>query len=416
MDNILVPTGQHDQNQDGHSRAFLETNDRLPKESHEDFNQELKRAESRFGIHDGNVETKQTWPKSLGKDFGNIKEIKEWVQSLKNKKFELLNADFFSRFYVWINGHFKDELQFVDVAEQTKNLIATSLFENNKVIISRVIETNVANAFGQTVEMLENIVSENGNPLIEFQLAPIESLEGIAINESNVIRHKLSMNKYSEKDLILPNNRGISYIPYVTQLRHLWLYLGTIVFAYSMCLKYPNIFKFYFGSKIPSVRDTIAIKRPEKSNDPDKEDEIIESIFVQIHENEIGLDGHFYRLGGSDEFNYHLLWETKTSRKKRSNENIDTFCKILDDGIKMEEDLFCSNTKLLNTLKKTNLDILNCQVNKNIGVPSIANMWKNKLMEVGKESKSTDILMEIGTLQSKIELYMANIRSQLEKE
>lgn len=49
-------------------------------------------------------------------------------------------------------------------------------------------------------------------------------------------------------------------------------------------------------------------------------------------------------------------------------------------------------------------------------MPSIANMWKNKLMEVGKESKSTDILMEIGTLQSKIELYMANIRSQLEKE
>ena len=93
---------------------------------------------------------------------------------------------------------------------------------------------------------------ENGNePLIELYLSPVDRLGNNAINESKKLaRLKSKKDLHKERN----NERRLSYVGHITQLRWLWLYMGTITFAYALSKCYPNNFYFYFGNQMPSAR------------------------------------------------------------------------------------------------------------------------------------------------------------------
>lgn len=143
------------------------------------------------------------------------------------------------------------------------------------------METNVVDAFGEMAPKLQQVLSNNKKPMIEFQLLPIEKLEAVAKNESERLGYLLS--KGIPRELILDPNRGISNVGYMTQLRHLWLYLGTITFAYALSVKCKfNNFRFYCSNGALTARGTIAQRTFKSSSlDSEKQDcEFIDTFYV----------------------------------------------------------------------------------------------------------------------------------------
>jgi hypothetical protein len=317
-------------------------------------------------------------------------------------------------------------------AEDTQVLIGTNIIKKNKIIISRVLETNVQQSYKGLTLMLQHELANGGKPLVELQLSPIEALESIATNESRKLGHiigilpfvirelpkeKLELFPKEPKKIILDEKRGISYVEYITHLRHLWLYLGTVVFSYAVWSKCKPGFKFFIGSEIPSVRSTIALKRSGNSNDPEKENDTVEDLYyIQMEKNGIGLDGNFYKaIVGNADFDNYLLDETMQSRAEKSSQN--DFQAILKKGEDIERKLF-SNVELRNALEKNKLQTFICPLSKEFQIPSVFSMWNSMFEKIKIETESVDldkILTDIGKRQEEIELYLAKIREIIEK-
>jgi hypothetical protein len=318
-----------------------------------------------------------------------------------------------------MNGRFKNELKLEDFASKTINLLVTNILKENRLIISRVLETNVAKAFGEMVLMMQYVIlSKNGRPLVELYLTPIERLEDIGKGESKKIGEtlkNLSLTKDISlaKELILNKNRGISTLDYVTQLRHLWLYCGTVTFAYALHSKFDSNFKFCFGNKSTSARDTIALNRSIGSSDTEKyNDDIRDLFYVQIDENGVGLDGVFYKFVGTSDFGEKLREETVMDRFEHSSKN--EFLKIFDFAEEMEKRLF-NNLKLRNAIENEKLDI-GCSLSKEFQIPSVINMWKSVLESITpNDVNMNNFLSYVGTMQNKIELYLSKIKGPLEE-
>ena len=172
------------------------------------------------------------------------------------------------------------------------------------------METNVVDAFGEMAPKLQEVLNSNKKPMIEFQLLPIDELESVAKNESERLGYLLS--KGIPREMILDPNRGISNVGYMTQLRHLWLYLGTVTFAYALSVKCTsNNFRFYCNEGALTARGTI-VQRPSKSSSMDSEKQdckFIDTFYVRLDKNGIGLDRSFYKFVGRSDFDGRLYDE-----------------------------------------------------------------------------------------------------------
>jgi hypothetical protein len=410
-DSIVVSTGQHDQYQDDNTRFYLETYKSLPEKDQPKYKKEWLNGIKKESKKVGKFSTDKIWPVSLSKRIG-FTDLKDFADYMKSEH-KLLNSNLNVKFYNYINGSFKEELKLEDFADKTINLIVSNILKENRLIISRVLETNVKKAFGEMPLMLQYVLNRNGRPLVELQLTPVDMLEIIAENESKRISDHIKIFPTTKK-LTLDEKRGISTLKEITCLRHLWLYTGTVLFSYILQSKFNPNFKFYLGDNVPTARDTIALKRSGGSLDSDKEDDVIQDVFyVQIEENGIGLDGSFYKFTGTSDFDHSLYNETK--RGRHENATKEDFLKILADGEILEKRLL-DNVKLKVALEKQKLDILNCPLSREFQIPSVVNMWKDMLNETKLDSINVhDLMVDIGKLQEKIELYLARIRISVEE-
>jgi hypothetical protein len=442
LERRLVLTGQSVIYQDDNNRFYLETYDRLPEKDQEKYKKELLNGTMNYGMNEGKSKTNEIWPKSLGAGKSEVNDVTYFANRMKTEH-ELLNSNFFVKFYNSINGKFINELHLKDFVEETQNLLLSNIYKENKIIISRVLETNVQKAYSGLTLALQHVLNNGDKPLVELQLSPLKALESIASNESEKLAHiirtlpfiikkipkeKLEMFPKEPKKIILDEKRGISYLEYITHLRHLWLYLGTVVFSYALWSKCKPNFKFYFGNETPSVRSTIALKQSGNSNDPEKDNDIVEDLFyIQMEKNGIGLDGSYYKvLVGKSDFDNQLREETMESRVDKSSQD-DDFQAILADGEDIERKLF-SNVKLRNALEenklekfieKNKLEKFSCPLSKEFQIPSVVSMWNSVFEKIKIETESVDIakvLIDIGKRQDGIELYLATIRDKIESE
>ena len=424
---ILVLTGQNDIYQDDNTRFCQETWDRLPEKDREKYKKELLNAIMKYGMNQGRNKTNEIWPRSLDKKIG-VDNVSDFATYMKTEH-ELLNSNFFVKFYNWINGKYRNELHLKDFTQETQNLLLSNIYKANKIIISRVLETNVQRAYSKLTFALQSELAKGSKPLVELQLSPLESLESIAKNESEKLaevikilpfvikkfpKDKLEKFPKEPKNIILDERRGISYVEYITHVRHLWLYLGTVVFSYAVWCKCKPNFKFYFGNETPSVRGTIALKRSGITNDPEKDNDMVEDLFyIQMGKNGIGLDGNFYRvLVGKSDFDNYLCQEAVDSRVEKASQA--DFQDILSKAEGIESKLF-SNAKLQNALEKNKLEMFDCPLSREFQIPSVVSMWNSMLENIETESPNiTQMLSEIGKRQDGIELYLAKIRDTIE--
>jgi hypothetical protein len=284
------------------------------------------------------------------------------------------------------------KLELEGFQERTKKTILNNIYYGNRIIISRAIESNVGKAFPSMPKELHDAKENGKEPIIELYLSPVDSLGNNAMNESNKLG-RLKPKKDFQKGI--NNERGLSYVGHITQLRWLWLYTGTITFAYALSKCYPNNFYFYFGNQIPSARCTLVEEKPseEKPKPGSVPCYISKTHYVQLFEYDIGLDSRFYNVVGKDEFK-NKLWKEFAIGRNSNFFNEEKFFQVFFDAEDIEKKIFNDDNNIVNGLKQIKYKQL-YPIEKEYQVPSVVTKWKDYFLHLQKIPDSQINLSEL---------------------
>jgi hypothetical protein len=202
------------------------------------------------------------------------------------------------------------------------------------------------------------------------------------------------------------------------------MYTGTVAFAYAFKMWKPENFYFYFGNKIPSARCTLVEKkapkeRPHAENEPS---EIKDTYYVQLMENEVGLDANFYQFRNKySEFD-KKLWAEFTKEKHMISDEKE-FLDILDVAEEIEKNIekrMLSNLQLINALKQITF-IHGAPIQSEFQFPEVVNMWREYMLKKIQPDVKTVSLEKIKTYlttiqekQNEIDSYLAKLRKPIE--
>jgi hypothetical protein len=430
-------TGHSTRSQNDDNHFSLETYDRLPDNKKEKYKRKWIKFLRKNSIDDEKLNKRKIWPKALSDRMGNSDDL-ENIEDYMKSEHEFINSSIFEKIFTK-NSPYVEYLDLKDFGQLTRESINNNISFGNRIIISRVIESNVNGAFGTIPQKLQEAFNKDYNPLIQLYLSPLDSLSDSAKNEADDLKFLLS--KGCPKNLILKEDRGISPEYHITQLRYLWLYLGTITFAYAFSRWQPNYFSFHYSNNIPSARCTIIEKKSvrEKIAPELTPSDLGDTFYIQLHKDGVGFDGSCYKYFGESQFDHDLYKEFNTNSKIKSineiteiyNESSNIENKILCDAIaKVKEDnhnykfikaLKDNESILIERLKQANFK-LSYVYEKEFNVLSFANIWRDyyiKNMSSNDSWKLEDInqyLGQITYIQASIDLYLSKIRKPIEKD
>lgn len=411
----IVQTGNSDFVEDYYTRFSLETYERLPNIHQDEYLKEWIDAIEKYKITEQNSSGNlldNTWPLSLRKESGKTTDVKESTNWLK-QHLDFINCSIFKRLYEdKYHGRFVNELNLEDFVQRTAKFIKTNISAGSRIIVSRVLETNVEATFSSIYQDLVDSINKGNQPIIELQLVPIASLSSIAKNESDRLAYLVS--KGCPKHLLLSQDKGISTISPITHLRHTWLYLGTATFAYAFHKKYDKNFRFFYGNTIPSARDTLILKKPgTELRDSENYTTPKETLFVQLKENAIGLDGVFYQDKGKTDLDKKLYEETINARIELSSKN--DFDRMYVEAMKIENTLYANNSFLHKEIS-TDVNLMEIEKNPEFGeLPSATKFWEGIFKKIHNDEISIQELLQlIKAKQDSIDKSLAGVRKTLE--
>ena len=430
-------TGHSTRSQDNDNHFELETIERLPEQKREKYKRTWISYLRKKSISENDLNSRKIWPKALSDGIGsstNLYAIEEYMKS----EHEFINSSIFEKIFTKYSPYYRD-LSLLDFGKVTRQSVDNEISWGNRIIISRVIESNVNGAFGSIPQKLKDALDDDKKPLVQLFLAPIDSLRESAKKEADDLQFLLS--KGCPQDFLLKENRGISPLYFITQLRYLWLYLGTVTFAYAFSRWQPNYFYFHFNNKTPSARCTIIEKkRSSKRISPETNpSEFGDVFFIQLHENGVGFDGSCYKYFGESQFDHDLYKEFTTGSILKSTDEINEIyneCSkienriIHDSVLEIEKNKLLYNSKLvkvfkdnepiiINQLKQSVFDTDN-SYEKEFNVLSFTNIWREyncKHIIPNDNLKLEDmnrIIGQITDLQIYIDTYLSKIRKPIE--
>jgi hypothetical protein len=423
----LLLTGHSIASQDDDNRFNLETYKRLPENKREGYKRKWISFIRKNSIEENEFKAKKIWPKVLGSRIGSSENLYDIVSYLESEH-ELINSSIFEKIFSAKSPYYK-ELHLQKFGQVTRSSIENNIHFGNRIILSRVVESNARDAFTNIPQKLQEAIDNNYNPLVQLYLSPVNTLEKSAKNEADDLSYLLS--KGCPKDIILNKERGISPIYQITQLRYLWLYLGTISFAYAFNKWQPKHFYLHYGNETPSARCTlIEEKSPDKQVDPESDVSTLgDTFFIQMPENGVGFDGVCYKYFGESQFDHDIYKEFVSGGSLKSEGDILNY--IYNDAYEIEKKVLRSHPQLVDSLKQNKFVLIdglkhnNLKVpyieEKEFRVPSVVDMWKEYSLTDIKtaSSKKEDVvghMNKIGACQDTIDVYLATTRKSIEGE
>lgn len=199
-------TGHSTRSQDNDNHFELETIERLPEQKREKYKRTWISYLRKKSISENDLNSRKIWPKALSDGIGsstNLYAIEEYMKS----EHDFINSSIFEKIFTKYSPYYRD-LSLLDFGKVTRQSVDNEISWGNRIIISRVIESNVNGAFGSIPQKLKDALDDDKKPLVQLFLAPIDSLRESAKKEADDLQFLLS--KGCPQDFLLKKNRGIS--------------------------------------------------------------------------------------------------------------------------------------------------------------------------------------------------------------
>jgi len=219
-----------------------------------------------------------------------------------------------------------------------------AIARGQNVLASRVVETDVLPLFQGTPTAIEGATNMSKSPKMQLRVPPVNLLPRIGREDASRIRRLLESGK--TKDQVCWAGRAISPVDKISELRALWLYLGSaaLVWKLNSLPKLRGKLQYEFGPDEPSARDTFVL---DKSDEISKSSEPISADFVLMDEAyAIGLDSWFFTVRRLGQFQHDLMKETMSGSQRFHG-----FEDLFGDASVIENEILSSESQLENAIR-----------------------------------------------------------------